>query len=398
MKSSLFVPDKINVGYQERGGTYTGKLAYVIYFDQKGKLRKETSWNSWRDQKIDNLITDNVPTSGFVLNKKAGDYKYDWNHRQAYARVYDPRGFEFEITIDNLLYILECCDMFKGKGIDGELVYAWEGKDLVLLPVNSPDYKEIMEYNKILKENKTIKGKDLKLGYKYLDKDGREWVYLGRFHKYDSYSGEKKKNKFYFFAKNYKYSWKEEIEWSIDTVSSLGQKFITESPDGCVDNYAELVEMLERDREYSPIDLSKDEYVPLTFEEFLKDLKDKEKTYDPLSGWFYSPILKRHLKSNDAYYSYYYRNDHVKVEPSKVRQLKEGASRWSNDYEWVQEHRGEGEDKRPLFTVTNGESKHSYYSDYKEYFKGTLEEVFEYLQPATRHVYLENGKLYRKDR
>ncbi|UXQ89068.1 hypothetical protein Thu_225 [Bacillus phage Thurquoise] len=397
MKSSLFVPDKINVGYQERGGTYTGKLAYVIYFDQKGKLRKEVSWNSWRDQKIDNLITDNVPTSGFVLNKKAGDYKYDWNHRQAYARVYDPRGFEFEITIDNLLYILECCDMFKGKGIDGELVYAWEGKDLVLLPVNSPDYKEIMEYNKIIKENKTIKGKDLKLGYKYLDKDGKEWVYLGRFHKYDSYSGEKKKNKFYFFAKNYKYAWKEEIEWSIDTVSSLGQKFITESPDGCVDNYAELVEMLECDREYSPIDLSKDEYVPLTFEEFLQDLKDKEKSYDPLTGWFYSPILQRHLKSNDSYYSYYHRNDSVKVEPNKVKQLKEGASRWSNDYEWVQEYEDE-EKTRPLFAVTNGENKHSYYSNYKEYFKGTLSEVFEYLKPATRHVYLENGKLYRKDR
>lgn len=49
MGASFFIPKRINVGYQERQGTYTGKLAYIIYFDEKGKLRKETSWNGWRD-------------------------------------------------------------------------------------------------------------------------------------------------------------------------------------------------------------------------------------------------------------------------------------------------------------------------------------------------------------
>ena len=70
MNSSIFVPKTINVGYQNRSGTYTGKLAYVIYYDEKGKLRKEASWNSWRDDKIPNDEFDNIPTEGFVLNKK----------------------------------------------------------------------------------------------------------------------------------------------------------------------------------------------------------------------------------------------------------------------------------------------------------------------------------------
>ena len=70
MKSNIFIPKTINVGYQNRSGTYTGKLAYVIYYDEKGKLRKEASWNSWRDKKIPNEEFDNVPTTGFVLNKK----------------------------------------------------------------------------------------------------------------------------------------------------------------------------------------------------------------------------------------------------------------------------------------------------------------------------------------
>ena len=41
MNSTLFLPKKIKVGYQKRDSTYTGKLAYVIYYDQKGKLKED---------------------------------------------------------------------------------------------------------------------------------------------------------------------------------------------------------------------------------------------------------------------------------------------------------------------------------------------------------------------
>ena len=98
MKSNIFLPKTIRVGYQKRKDTYTGNLAYVIYIDAKGKVRKEASWTSWRDKKIDPTDFTNEPTSGFVLNKKAGGYDTGWNHRQTYCRVYDPRGFEFEIA------------------------------------------------------------------------------------------------------------------------------------------------------------------------------------------------------------------------------------------------------------------------------------------------------------
>lgn len=87
---SIYIPEKIKVGYQNRNDTYTKKLAYVIYYDEKGKLRKETSWNSWRDEKIEPDDFDNEPTRGFVLNKKVGGDRYGWNPRQTYTRVYDP--------------------------------------------------------------------------------------------------------------------------------------------------------------------------------------------------------------------------------------------------------------------------------------------------------------------
>ena len=48
MNEKLYIPKRINVGFQKREGTYRGILGYVIYWDDKGKLRKEASWESWR--------------------------------------------------------------------------------------------------------------------------------------------------------------------------------------------------------------------------------------------------------------------------------------------------------------------------------------------------------------
>lgn len=182
MKNQLFIPSKIRVGYQERSGTYTGQLAYVIYYDEKNKLRKETSWQSWRDKKIEPADFDNTPMEGFVLNKKVGGYKSDWNFRQAYVRIYDPRGFEFEITVENLLFILSVCDCSRGKGLEGKFVYSWSGTDLVLLPENCETYQKCQNFTKL--QGKKVSAKSLVEGYTYKTKREGSLVYLGKFEKH----------------------------------------------------------------------------------------------------------------------------------------------------------------------------------------------------------------------
>lgn len=176
----LNIPKTIHVGYQNRSDTYTKKLAYVIYTDEKKKKRKETSWNSWRDNKIDPNDFDNEPTSGFVLNKGVGGARGSWssNTRNEYIRVYDPRGFEFEISVANLLFILTECNAFKGKGIEGEFVYAWGGTELVLLPVGCSEYKESSEFTSL--QSKKITKKDMKEGLTYQHKNTNQMVYVGR--------------------------------------------------------------------------------------------------------------------------------------------------------------------------------------------------------------------------
>src|SRR5271156_1573197 len=97
----LIIPQKIHVGFDKRSDTYSGKLGFVIYTDAKGVVRKEKSLEGWRDKEIPIQNFDNVPTSGFVLNKKVGGTKWGWNPRRTMLRVWDPRDFEFEITPAN---------------------------------------------------------------------------------------------------------------------------------------------------------------------------------------------------------------------------------------------------------------------------------------------------------
>lgn len=179
MANLMHIPAKIKVGYQERSDTYTGLLAYVIYYDEKGVLRKQTSWEGWRHKKHEPHDFDNVPTEGFVLNRNGGGAsRYSWDSRNEFVRVFDPRGFEFEISVANLLFILQECTSTKGKGIEGELVYAWSGTTLVLVPVDCQEYKESAAFTS-LKSQKI--GKALMVpGTKYQMKDTSEATYLGR--------------------------------------------------------------------------------------------------------------------------------------------------------------------------------------------------------------------------
>ena len=178
MTTNLYIPKTIKVGFQEREDTFTGKLAYVIYTDDAGKLRKEKSWTSWRSKKIEPLDFDNVPTDGFMINRDVQRYNWSWfSSNRSYIRVHDPRGFEFEISPENLIGILMSGDCLK-RVLDGKFVYSWSGTDLVLLPESSENYADSVKFteNKI----KKVASKDLKPGFIYRTKTMEEVVFVGR--------------------------------------------------------------------------------------------------------------------------------------------------------------------------------------------------------------------------
>lgn len=250
MDEKLNIPKRINVGFQHRSGTYTGFLAYIIYWDDKGKLRKETSWENWRHKpgskywdgsykvagdEVNPKAFDNIPTEGFVLNKGVGGqrHSYGWNARNEYIRVYDPRGFEFEISVANLLFILQESTSTKGKGLEGKFVYAWAGKELVLLPVDSYEYQKSTE--NISFQAKKITKTDILEGCTYKDSQGRNLVYIGRFiyteYHYRGYISDSNKKHIFYDLKSNSY-------YAFNGFTQLKER-LTDTP---IDNYAELVD------------------------------------------------------------------------------------------------------------------------------------------------------------
>lgn len=178
MKDRLSIPKGIKVGFQKRQDTYTGKLAFVI---STGKKEDPKSWVNWRDKAINPEEYKNEPTTGFVLNRDVGGTQrsWSWNARREKVRVYDPRDFEFEITVENVLLILQECSSIKGKGLEGEFIYAWSGQQLVLLPVCSQEYKNSVEFIEL--GAKKVPAKDVVAGCTYINKDRQEVMYLGKF-------------------------------------------------------------------------------------------------------------------------------------------------------------------------------------------------------------------------
>lgn len=183
MHSQLFIASRIKVGFQKRSGTFTDKLGYVIYYDAKNKLRKETSWEGWRDKAIAPEEFDNTPQTGFTLNKgiiRGGDW---FSKTTTKVRVWDPRGFEIEISVVNLMQILMHSDVSK-RDIQQACVYAWFGTELILLPTNSAEYESSVKHT--AKQSVKFSAKDLVVGHTYNVKQGdHQVVYLGR---HDYYS------------------------------------------------------------------------------------------------------------------------------------------------------------------------------------------------------------------
>lgn len=310
----LVIPKRINVGFQERYDTYTQKLAYVIYYDDKGVLRKEKSWQSWRNKKIPNQEFDNVPTSGFVLNKKAGGYKSGWDFRQSYIRVYDPRDFEFEITVENLLMILENCVCTPGKGLEGEFVYSWSGTELVLLPVKSPDYQKAKQYNKKLETVGSFTVKDLKAGHTYVTKKDEELIFLGKYDWYDekcqwdSFNKELKKGIRYLFAEPRSEYRSKDGEFRF-CCKAMAQSTVKNNIIGLVseevpDVFDEMLERVQHSEHISPIDYKNIELLDMTFEQFAKMVYDGQKIF-----FYDNGVLKYTSRFEDINNNTFYRRE-----------------------------------------------------------------------------------------
>lgn len=406
MDNQLFIPKKINVGFQEREGTYSGLLAYIIYWDNKGVLRKETSWESWRHKpedpinrkwvngkyvdsdekrgdKVKAQALDNVPINGFVLNKGVGGQRqsWGWNARNEYIRVYDPRGFEFEISVANLLFILQETNSIVGKGLEGEFVYSWDGKELVLLPTCSLEYKESSNFTDL--QDKKVGAGDMVPGCCYTSKAQQRLIYLGRFLFTEfNWSSSETKKTHVFLNQDYNEDEAKKDRYygqskyiTFNGFTKLGTKD-TETP---VENYAELMDDFSKSKHGCLIKNFIITNKPLRFKNFKAD----ESIYNREHGTYFIKDGDRYVEvtiveawNKNRRYLYSYQNDS------------------NNEFNGYQLNGGSG------YSLVDGKLIHHYYSYSHDTYGANCSKFFtkEQLEALTfvdLELSLESGEVYK---
>ena len=188
-------PKEILVGYETTCVPKTGnRLAYVTYM-KDGKIYKQKSFDNWRNKEAGTKTYLNEPQQGFKVLFNVGGCKSGWNVRQTYFRVLDPRGFEFEISSNNFVNILQKETIIQGV-LSGKYAYVWEGQNLELIKDDDPVYIEGVKNNTALNnENEKVTKENIVLGQGYRLRDHKNGYYIGRL-PWKTYRGEQQLNEF----------------------------------------------------------------------------------------------------------------------------------------------------------------------------------------------------------
>lgn len=185
--STIKIPEKVYVGFQGRRSQDEVPLGFMTPYttDAAGQKRRD-SVDRWakgygHNKTFNSVIMENKPMVGFRIGR-AIRRSGGWNGSGAsYIRIEDPRGFELEITIENLAMCMN------GNIIeDGEImqscVWGRDGNRNILLPINSDPYKDSVT-TKVALENK-LSLRDIKTGDKIKLLTGEEGIYLGSMYPY----------------------------------------------------------------------------------------------------------------------------------------------------------------------------------------------------------------------
>jgi hypothetical protein len=206
LNKGLKIFSKLYVGLRPQGEGSVD-LGFSTPFENNAAFRKRKAtvdtWGAWvehvRDPdsphgyKVENgrcvtikhdatcKVVDNDPREGFKVTDSLK--RVYWGGGNVVWRIEDPLGFELEIQSNNLLAIIQNCDLESGI-IKGKCLWARDGKDNILIHESSEEYKDAFKAAETLKAPTTVPMTERVVGGKYLLKNGTEAIYVGRMFAY----------------------------------------------------------------------------------------------------------------------------------------------------------------------------------------------------------------------
>ena len=173
----FMTPYEDNKAFEKRKGTILNWLAqnvpgrYQQTHDGRSIYVKDDAGNQRQE------ILDNSPMEGFLITDNIK--RTYWGGGNVVFRVTDPRGFELEISSQNLMMLLRNCSIINGS-IQGRCIWGRDGATNVLLHESSDEYKNAAKAAETLKKRKPLPVESLVVGRAYHLSNGDTAVYMGK--------------------------------------------------------------------------------------------------------------------------------------------------------------------------------------------------------------------------
>lgn len=155
---AFLTPYEDNAAGKKRRDSVRQWLNGYYWVPEQNKVEKNT----------ETRIVDNKPKTGFKVVAFADRYSTS----NKLARIFDPDGFELEISIANLIDLMLFTTIEYGE-IKSELIWARDGANNWLLPTDTDMFR------RALREGQTL---EAEIGDRVIGNHGNEYVYLGRGH------------------------------------------------------------------------------------------------------------------------------------------------------------------------------------------------------------------------
>ena len=177
-------------------------LAFLTPYEENAAGRKRIeSADKWaRDynkEAIETKIFDNESLDGFEICREVK--RTYWGGGNVVWRIFDPRGFELEISSANLAKILTFATIEAGV-IKSKCIWGRLGAKNILIPEGCPDYQNVKIRAEELNDSKImasriIKPSDIAIGQSVILHNDERGVYLGKWFiltdsKYSNYKAQ----------------------------------------------------------------------------------------------------------------------------------------------------------------------------------------------------------------
>jgi hypothetical protein len=131
--------------------------------------------DGWRDKSINTSIFTNEPLAGFKIDGT----RRRWSTSNVLFEVTDPRGFNLQISAENMMLIINTIGIAKGGVIQGNCYWAFnQGK--AFLCSDAMGFTEQLLLKRSMKKYKTVKCQDCKVGDTFWSSDGFSKItYMG---------------------------------------------------------------------------------------------------------------------------------------------------------------------------------------------------------------------------